>query len=81
MFCQFNNKKRRFKRLLDRSNIFLAPTYYEHVYLHAYESVAEARQQLAKYFNFYNTRRPHSSLGGMTPDTAYFGKLATKSAA
>jgi putative transposase len=54
---------------------------YEHVYLHAYESVAEARQQLTGYFAFYNTRRPHSSLGGMTPDTAYFGKLATKSAA
>jgi putative transposase len=54
---------------------------YEHVYLHAYESVAEAKQQLTSYFTFYNTRRPHSSLGGMTPDTAYFGKLETKSAA
>jgi len=54
---------------------------YEHVYLHAYESVAEARQQLTSYFTFYNTRRPHSSLGGMTPDTAYFGTRATKSAA
>jgi putative transposase len=52
---------------------------YEHVYLHAYESVAEARQQLTSYFN--NTRRPHSSLGGMTPDTAYFGKLENKCAA
>src|SRR6266540_3285028 len=54
---------------------------YEHVYLHAYESVAEARQQLTRYFTFYNTRRPHTSLGGMTPDTAYFGTLATRSAA
>ena len=54
---------------------------YEHVYLHAYESVAEARQQLASYFTFYNTHRPHSSLGGVTPDTAYFGKLETKIAA
>ena len=27
---------------------------YEHVYLHAYESVAEARQQLTSYFTFYN---------------------------
>jgi len=27
---------------------------YEHVYLHAYESVAEAKQQLASYFTFYN---------------------------
>jgi putative transposase len=54
---------------------------YEHVYLHAYESVSEARQQLASYFTFYNTRRPHSSLGGMTPDTAYFGTLETQRAA
>jgi len=54
---------------------------YEHVYLHAYESVAEARQQLTSYFTFYNSHRPHSSLGGMTPDTAYFGKWATRSAA
>jgi len=45
---------------------------YEHVYLHAYESVNEAKQQLASYFNFYNTRRPHSSLGGHTPDMTYF---------
>ena len=54
---------------------------YEHVYLHAYESVAEARQQLASYFEFYNTRRPHSSLGGQTPDTAYFGTSEIKQAA
>ena len=54
---------------------------YEHVYLHAYESVAESRQPLASYFTFYNTHRPHSSLGGVTPDTAYFGKLETKIAA
>jgi putative transposase len=54
---------------------------YEHVYLHAYESVSEARQQLARYFSFYNTRRPHSSLGGLTPDTAYFRALQTQAAA
>ena len=54
---------------------------YEHVYLHAYESVAEARQQLASYFTFYNSARPHSSLGGVTPDTAYFGKLEARIAA
>ena len=41
---------------------------YEHVYLHAYENVAEAKQQLAAYFAIYNTQRPHSSRGGRTPD-------------
>ena len=54
---------------------------YEHVYLHAYETVAEARDQLAEYFRFYNTERPHSSLGKRTPDTAYFDAIATKLAA
>ena len=54
---------------------------YEHVYLHAYESVSEARQQLASYFLCYNTSRPHSSLGGQTPDTAYFCNSEIKHAA
>jgi len=49
--------------------------------LHAYESVAEARTQLAAYFDFYNTRRPHSSLGAQTPDTAYFNSIPMKQAA
>jgi putative transposase len=53
---------------------------YEHVYLHAYESVEEARRQLRSYFTFYNSHRPHSSLGGVTPDTAYFGRPQTQCA-
>ena len=54
---------------------------YEHVYLHAYESVNEARQQLAEYFRFYNTERPHSSLGKRTPDAAYFVPITSRLAA
>lgn len=45
---------------------------YEHVYLHAYESVSEARNKIGYYFEFYNSRRPHSSLGAKTPDQIYF---------
>ena len=45
---------------------------YEHVYLHAYESVAEARAKIGRYFAFYNRQRPHSSLGAQTPDQVYF---------
>jgi len=41
---------------------------YEHVYLHAYESVGEARRKIG----CYNSRRPHSSLGAKTPDQVYF---------
>ena len=54
---------------------------YEHVYLHAYETVTEAREQLAGYFEFYNGQRPHSSLDARTPDAAYFESTAVKRAA
>ena len=45
---------------------------YEHVYLHAYESVAEARDKLGTYLDFFNRLRPHSSLDRQTPDMVYF---------
>jgi len=45
---------------------------YEHVYLHAYDSVAEARSKLGSYLEFFNSRRPHSSLDRQTPDMVYF---------
>lgn len=54
---------------------------YEQVYLHAYESVSEAKQKLASYFIFYNTQRPHSSLDGHTPDMTYFANQPIKQAA
>lgn len=54
---------------------------YEEVYLHAYDSVAEARQGLQSYFKFYNERRPHSSLDGKTPDSVYFHSLPLQRAA
>ena len=43
---------------------------YEEVYLHAYESVAQARSRIGRYFEFYNTERKHQTLK-MTPDQAY----------
>jgi putative transposase len=45
---------------------------YEHVYLHAYETVAEARSQLGDYLELFNSVRPHSSLDRQTPDMVYF---------
>ena len=45
---------------------------YEHVYLHAYETVAEARSKLGGYLEFFNSSRPHSSLDRQTPDMVYF---------
>ena len=36
---------------------------YERVYLHAYDSVKEARQSIMQYLDWYNGSRPHSKLG------------------
>lgn len=54
---------------------------YEEVYLHAYDSISQARQGLQSYFKFYNERRPHSSLDGNTPDSVYFNLLPIQQAA
>jgi putative transposase len=51
------------------------------VYLRAYESVSEARNSIGRYLDFYNRRRPHSSLDGSTPDQAYFNPLPLRLAA
>jgi putative transposase len=59
-----------------RDNVFVERLWrtikYEEVYLHAYRNVPEAREAIGKYLIFYNTKRPHSSLDGQTPDQVYF---------
>ena len=59
-----------------RDNVFVERLWqtikYEEVYLYAYNTVPEARAAIGKYLIFYNTKRPHSSLDGQTPDQAYF---------
>ena len=61
-----------------RDNVFVERLWrtikYEEVYLRAYRSVSEARRGLRRYLAFYNRQRPHSSLGGQTPDQAYFNQ-------
>jgi putative transposase len=48
---------------------------YEEVYLKAYNSLGEARQELKVYFDFYNNRRRHQGLDGRTPDEVYCSTL------
>ena len=48
---------------------------YEEVYLRAYETVNVARSGIGCYLDFYNSRRPHSALDGITPDAFYFAHL------
>jgi putative transposase len=68
-----------------RDNVFVERLWrsvkYEEVYLRAYDSVGEARTSIARYLDFYNSRRPHSSLDGATPDRAYFEPLPIRMAA
>jgi putative transposase len=54
---------------------------YEEVYLRAYDTVAQARASIGRYLDFYNARRPHSSLDRRTPDQAYFTRLPQIAAA
>jgi transposase InsO family protein len=68
-----------------RDNVFVERLWrsvkYEEVYLRAYDSVGEARTSIGRYLDFYNRRRPHSSLDGRTPDRAYFEPLPIRMAA
>ena len=68
-----------------RDNVFIERLWrsvkYEDIYLRAYGSVSEIKAGLSRYFNFYNNRRPHSSLDGQTPDQVYFNSLSQIKAA
>ena len=68
-----------------RDNVFVERLWksikYEEVYLHAYESVSAARAGIARYLQFFNTRRPHSALDRRTPDAVYFESLPLAAAA
>ena len=69
-----------------RDNIFVERLWrtvkYEEVYLHAYDSVREARTSIMRYLDWYNRSRPHSRLNRQTPDEAYVTMLpAVQSAA
>jgi putative transposase len=59
-----------------RDNVFVERIWrsvkYEEVYLKSYASVSEAKAGIAAYFEFYNSKRPHSSHGRKTPDEYYF---------
>ncbi len=44
---------------------------YEDVYLTGYANMAELMMRLAQYFAFYNSERPHQSLGYHTPASVY----------
>ena len=62
-----------------RDNVFVERLWrtikYEEVYLKAYDSVSHAKASLGQFISFYNTRRPHQTFAGKTPDMIYFAGL------
>lgn len=44
---------------------------YEDIYLYRYDTLKALRKGLQKYFKFYNSVRPHQSLGGLPPNSIY----------
>jgi len=44
---------------------------YECVYLRAFETGSEAKKEIGKWLTYYNSERPHSTHGILTPDEAY----------
>mgnify|MGYP003401815983 FL=1 len=68
-----------------RDNVFVERLWksikYEEVYLHAYETIGDAHQGVARYLRFYNQTRPHQALDGQTPDQVYCNNLTTRQTA
>lgn len=62
-----------------RDNVFVERIWrsvkYERVYLRAYETVREAKEDIAHYIEWYNTDRGHSSLEGKTPEKMWIEGL------
>ena len=53
---------------------------YEEVFLKEYGSMLEARQELGRFFRWYNEKRPHQSLGYQTPDEVYYDRALSPTA-
>ena len=55
-----------------RDNVFIERLWrtlkYEEVYLHADDSIAQARHGIDRGLNWYNAGRPHSSLSRQSPN-------------
>jgi putative transposase len=53
---------------------------YEHVYLYAYDTIAELRAGLRTYFDTFNQDRTHQGLARQTPNEVYFATGLRKAA-
>ncbi len=54
---------------------------YEDIYLKEYCDVTDLKKGLTNYFEFYNTKRPHQSLGYQTPFWVHYKREEKKKCA
>ncbi len=47
---------------------------YEHLYLYDHQTVPAVADGLSRYFQFYNTERPHQSLDYRTPAEVHYAR-------
>lgn len=52
---------------------------YEEVYLKSYDTIAEAKNAIKSFIDFYNHERPHQSLDYQTPADCYLGIIPPNS--
>lgn len=52
---------------------------YEEVYLHAYDTIPEAREGIREWIDFYNQRRKHQALDRRTPNDVYCTSISAQS--
>jgi putative transposase len=48
---------------------------YEEIFLSSFQSLNQIRTNMNKFINFYNSERPHQTLGYQTPNAVYYSFL------
>jgi len=60
-----------------RTERFFRTLKYDLIYINEFETPRELRKAINGYIHEYNTYRPHSSIGDLCPDQAYYGQLTS----